>query len=55
MNEQGEVVREKTRLIYKGYSQKEGVDYDETYAPVERIEAVRLFLTYATYKKFKVY
>ena len=47
MNEQGEVVRNKARLVCKGYSQKEGIDYDETYAPMARIETVRLFLTYA--------
>ena len=55
MNEQGEVVRKKTRLVCKGYSQQEGINYDETYAPVARIEAVKLFLAYVTYKKFKVY
>ena len=55
MNEQGEVVRNKARLVCKGYSQQEGIDYDETYASMERIEAVRLFLAYATYKKFKEY
>ena len=55
MNEQGEVVRNKARLVCKGYSQQEGIDYDETYAPVARIEAIRLFFAYATYKKFNVY
>ena len=55
MNEQGEVVRNKERLVCKGYSQQKGIDYDETYASMVRIEAVRLFLAYATYKKFKVY
>ena len=37
MNEQGEIVRNKARFICKGYSQKEGIDYEETYAPVARI------------------
>ena len=55
MNEQGEVVRKKVILVYKGYSQKEGIDYDETYAPIEIIEVVRLLLAYVAYKKFKVY
>ena len=55
MNEQGEVLRNKARLVCKSYSQQEGIDYDETYAHVPRIEAVRLFLAYATHKKFKVY
>ena len=55
MNEQGEVVRNKARLICKGYSQQEGIDYEETYAPVARMEAVRMFLAYVANKNFKVY
>ena len=55
MNEQGEVVRKKSRLVCKGYSQQEGIDYEESYAPVARIEAVRLLLSYVAQKKFKVY
>ena len=55
MNEQGEVVRNKEILVCKGYSQKEGLEYKETYAPMKRIEEVRLFLAYAAHKKFKVY
>ena len=55
MNEQGEVVRNKARLVCKGYSQQEGIDYEETYAPLARIEVVRLFLAYEAQKKFKVY
>ena len=45
----------KQRKVCKGYSQQEGIDYEETYAPVARIKVVRLFLAYATQKKFKVY
>ena len=41
MNEQGEVVRNKERLVGKGYSQQKGIDYDETYDLVARIEAIR--------------
>ena len=55
MNEQGEVVRNKTRLVCKGYSHQEEIDYEETYALVARIEVVRLFLAYVAQKKFKVY
>ena len=55
MNEQGKVVRNKERLVCKGYSQKEGIDYDETYAPMGRIEVLRLFLAYVAQNKFKVY
>ena len=55
MNKQGEVVRNKARHVCKGYSQEEGVDYEETYAPIATIEVVRMFLSYAKNKKFKVY
>ena len=46
MNEQGEVVRNKARLVCKGYSQQDGIDYEETYAPIARMEVVRMFLAY---------
>nr|GFB90579.1 putative RNA-directed DNA polymerase [Tanacetum cinerariifolium] len=39
----------------KGYARKEGVDFEETFAPVARLEAVRLFITYAAHKSFTVY
>ncbi|KAL8103217.1 hypothetical protein AgCh_027672 [Apium graveolens] len=39
----------------KGYSQQEGIDYDETFAPVARLQAIRIFLAYAAHKKFKVF
>ena len=55
MNEQGEVIRNKARLVCKGYSQQEGIDYEETYAPIARMEVVRMFLAYAANKNFKVY
>ena len=48
-------MRNKVGLVCKGYSQQEGIDYEETYAPVERMEAVRMFLAYVANKKFKVY
>jgi len=47
LNEQGEVIRNKARLVAQGYSQQEGIDYTETFAPVARLEAIRLFLSYA--------
>nr|GFC36583.1 hypothetical protein [Tanacetum cinerariifolium]GFC36585.1 hypothetical protein [Tanacetum cinerariifolium]GFC36587.1 hypothetical protein [Tanacetum cinerariifolium] len=49
------VIRNKARLIVVGYSQLEGIDYDETFAPVTRIEAIRSFLAYAAHKDFTVY
>ena len=55
MNEQGKVLRNKARLVCKGYSQIEGLDYDETFAPVARMEAIRMFLAFACYHGFKLY
>nr|GEW75369.1 retrovirus-related Pol polyprotein from transposon TNT 1-94 [Tanacetum cinerariifolium] len=49
------VIRNKARLIAVGYSQHEGIDYDETFAPVARIKAIRLFLAYAARKDFNVF
>nr|GFB16705.1 retrovirus-related Pol polyprotein from transposon TNT 1-94 [Tanacetum cinerariifolium] len=49
------VIRNKARLVAVGYSQQEGIDYDETFAPVARIEAIRLFLAYAAHKDFIVF
>jgi len=46
LNEQGEVTRNKSRLVAQGYSQQEGIDYTETFAPVARLEAIRLLLSY---------
>ncbi|PWA83924.1 ribonuclease H-like domain-containing protein [Artemisia annua] len=54
-DERGIVIRNKTRLVAQGYTQQEGIDYDEVYAPVARIEAIRLFLAFASYKDFVVY
>ncbi|GJV34885.1 retrovirus-related pol polyprotein from transposon TNT 1-94 [Tanacetum coccineum] len=49
------VIRNKARLVAVGYCQQEGIDYDETFAPVARIEAIRLFLAYAAHKDFTVF
>ncbi|GJW21821.1 retrovirus-related pol polyprotein from transposon TNT 1-94 [Tanacetum coccineum] len=51
----GITTKNKARLVVQGYSQEEGIDYDETFAPVVRIEAIRIFLAFATYMNFKVY
>ncbi|CAM8943929.1 unnamed protein product [Rhodiola kirilowii] len=47
MNFEGEIVRNKARLVVKGYSQQEGIDYEETFAPVARLEAIRLLIAYS--------
>ena len=55
MDAEGVVCRNKARLVAKGYSQTEGIDFDESYAPVARLEAIRLFLAFASQKNFKVF
>ncbi|KAI3746509.1 hypothetical protein L6452_08943 [Arctium lappa] len=54
-DEDGIIIRNKARLVAKGYCQEEGIDYDETFAPVARLEAIRIFLAYVAHKGFKVY
>jgi hypothetical protein len=45
----------KARLIAKGYSQVEGLDFDETFSPIARLESIRMLLAYATHHGFKLY
>nr|GEV10073.1 retrovirus-related Pol polyprotein from transposon TNT 1-94 [Tanacetum cinerariifolium] len=47
--------KNKARLAAQGYSQEEGIDYDKTFAPVARMEAIRIFLAFSTYMNFQVY
>ncbi|GJV54487.1 putative ribonuclease H-like domain-containing protein [Tanacetum coccineum] len=54
-DERGVVVRNKARLVAQGHRQEEGIDYDEVFAPVARLEAIRIFLAYASYMGFIVY
>ncbi|GJR11159.1 putative reverse transcriptase, RNA-dependent DNA polymerase [Tanacetum coccineum] len=54
-DERGIVITNKATLVAQGYTQEEGVDYDEVFAPVARIEVIRLFLAYASFKDFVVY
>nr|GEY31887.1 putative ribonuclease H-like domain-containing protein [Tanacetum cinerariifolium] len=54
-DERGIVIRNKERLVAQGHTQEERIDYDEIFTPVARIEAIRLFLAYASFKDFMVY
>jgi hypothetical protein len=54
-DEHGVVTRNKSRLVAKGYSQVEGLDFDETYAAIARLESICILLAYATYHGFKLY
>nr|GFB93866.1 copia protein [Tanacetum cinerariifolium] len=54
-DERSLVIRNKARLVAVGYSQQEGIDYDETFAPVARIEAMRLFLAYVAHMDFTIF
>ncbi|KAI3755048.1 hypothetical protein L1987_54841 [Smallanthus sonchifolius] len=53
--ERGIVVKNKAKLVAQGYTQEVGIDYDEVFAPVARLEAVQIFLAYAASKSFTVY
>jgi hypothetical protein len=53
--EKGEVVRNKSRLVAQGFSQKEGIDYEETFAPVAHLEAIRILLAFFVAKGFKLH
>ncbi|GJY29360.1 putative ribonuclease H-like domain-containing protein [Tanacetum coccineum] len=54
-DERGIVIKNKARLVAQGYTQEEEIDYDEVFAPVSRIEEIRLFLAYTSFKDFVVY
>nr|GEY35523.1 hypothetical protein [Tanacetum cinerariifolium] len=54
-DERGIVIRNKARLVAQGHTQEEGIDYEEVFEPVARIEAIRLFLAYASFIGFTVY
>nr|GEX45212.1 hypothetical protein [Tanacetum cinerariifolium] len=54
-DEEKMVIRNKTHLVVRGYRQEEGIDFEESFAPVGRIEAIRIFLAYAAHKGFTVY
>ena len=54
-DDQWHIVRNKARLFVKGYNQAEGIYYDETFAPVARLEAIHLLIAYVAHKGIKIY
>ncbi|GKB56262.1 retrovirus-related pol polyprotein from transposon TNT 1-94 [Tanacetum coccineum] len=55
LDEYGGVLKNKARLVAKGYRQEEGIDFEESFAPVARIEAIRIFLAYVAHKNMMVF
>ena len=55
VNEYGKIIRNKEILVCKGYAQVEGIDFEETFFPVVRLEAIKMFLEFACFKNFKIY
>ena len=54
-SEDGVVVRNKARLVAQGFCQKEGIEYEETFAPIAHLEAIRILLAFAASKGFKLF
>ena len=55
MNENEDIIRNKTKLVIQRYSQEEGIDFEETFAPVARLEAVRILLAFAVSQSVKLF
>ena len=55
MNENGDITRNKVRLVAQGYSQEEGINFEETYAPMGRLEAIRILLTFTVSHSIKLF
>nr|GEZ54460.1 hypothetical protein [Tanacetum cinerariifolium] len=55
LDELGGILKNKARLVARGYRQEEGIDFEESFAPVARLEAIRIFIAYVTHKNMVVY
>nr|GFB27834.1 retrovirus-related Pol polyprotein from transposon TNT 1-94 [Tanacetum cinerariifolium] len=55
LDELGGILKNKAHLVSRGYRQKEGIDFEESFAPIARLEAIRIFLAYAAHKNMVVY
>ena len=54
-DEDGEIIRNKSQLVAQGYTQVEGVDFDESFAPVAKLESIRILMSIASTMNFKLY
>ena len=55
LDDQGQITRNKARIVVQGYNQEEGIDYDETFTPMARMEAIRMLIAFAAHMEFKLY
>ena len=55
MDENGIIIRNKARLVAQGYNQQEGIDYEEIFSPIARLEAIRMLLAFVCHKNFILY
>jgi len=55
LNEEGTAIRNRVRLVCKGYVQIKGIEFEENFTPIARLEVIRIFLSLAIFKNFKVY
>jgi hypothetical protein len=55
LDEDGNVVRNKARLVYEGYAQVKGIDFEETFDPIARLKAIKTFLAFSCFENFIVY
>jgi hypothetical protein len=55
LNENGHIIKNKIKLVCKGYSQVEGIDFEETCAPLPRLESIIMFFAFACFKTFKIF
>jgi hypothetical protein len=55
LNENGDIINNKPKLVCKGYAQVEGIDFEESFSPVARLEFIKMFLAFACFINFKIY
>ena len=55
LDDQGQITRNKARIVVQGYNQEEGIDYDETFTPMARMEAIRMLIDFASHMEFKLF